>query len=107
MEDSNLRIPGPVPLPKDTLEIMSRQMINHRGLEYAMMLEEMSSNLKSVLMTKSDVYFITASGTGAMESAIVNTTSPGDNILSISIGWFGQRFGDISDAYGCLSLIHI
>ena len=101
MEDSNLRIPGPVPLPKDTLEIMSRQMINHRGLEYAMMLEEMSSNLKSVLMTKSDVYFITASGTGAMESAIVNTTSPGDNILSISIGWFGQRFGDISDAYGC------
>ena len=101
MEDSNLRIPGPVPLPKETLEIMSRQMINHRGHEYAMMLEEMSSNLKSVLMTKSDFYFISAAGTGAMESSIVNTTSPGDNILSISIGWFGQRFGDISDAYGC------
>lgn len=98
---SNLRIPGPVPLPQETLDLMSTQMMNHRGPEYAQMLEQMTKNLQTVLMTKSDVYFITASGTGAMETAIVNTTSPGDKILSISIGWFGERFAEISDAYGC------
>ena len=101
MKDTNLRIPGPVPLPQETLDLMSSQMINHRGQEYADMLDQMTNNLKTVLMTKSDVYFITASGTGGMESAIVNTTSPGDKVLSISIGWFGERFSEISDAYGC------
>ena len=101
MKDTNLRIPGPVPLPQETLDLMSSQMINHRGQEYADMLDQMTNNLKTVLMTKSDVYFITASGTGGMESAIVNTTSPGDKVLSISIGWFGERFAEISDAYGC------
>tara|TARA_B100000427_G_C15505780_1_gene593885 strand:+ start:1273 stop:2358 length:1086 start_codon:yes stop_codon:yes gene_type:complete len=101
MKDTNLRIPGPVPLPQETLDLMSSQMINHRGQEYAEMLDQMTNNLKTVLMTKSDVYFITASGTGGMESAIVNTTSPGDKVLSISIGWFGERFAEISDAYGC------
>lgn len=101
MKDTNLRIPGPVPLPQETLDLMSSQMINHRGQEYADMLDQMTNNLKTVLMTKSDVYFITASGTGGMESAIVNTTSPGDKVLSISIGWFGERFAEIADAYGC------
>ena len=98
---TNLRIPGPVPLPQETLDLMSSQMINHRGPEYAQMLDQMTKNLQTVLMTKSDVYFITASGTGGMETAIVNTTSPGDKILSISIGWFGERFAEISEAYGC------
>ena len=75
-----MRIPGPVPLPQETLDLMSSQMINHRGPEYAQMLDQMTKNLQTVLMTKSDVYFITASGTGGMETAIVNTTSPGDKI---------------------------
>jgi aspartate aminotransferase-like enzyme len=101
MDEINLRIPGPVPLPEETLQLMAKQMMNHRGKEYAEMLDSMTKNLKTVLMTKSDVYFVTASGTGGMETAIVNTTSPGDKVLAISIGWFGERFGEISDAYGC------
>ena len=68
--EPNLRIPGPVPLPDDVLEIAGRQMINHRGPEYARMLETMSDNLRTMLMTKNDVYFITSSGTGAMETAV-------------------------------------
>tara|TARA_Y100001936_G_C16088157_1_gene683523 strand:- start:271 stop:1287 length:1017 start_codon:yes stop_codon:yes gene_type:complete len=75
-------------------------MINHRGPEYADMLERMSANLKTVFMTKNDAYFITSSGTGAMETAIVNTISPGDKILSIIIGVFGERFAEIAEAYG-------
>jgi aspartate aminotransferase-like enzyme len=75
-------------------------MINHRGPHYADMLDRMSANLKTVLMTSNDVYFITASGTGAMEAAIVNTISPGDKVLSIVIGVFGERFSEIAETYG-------
>lgn len=96
----NLRIPGPVPLPDDILEAVGTQMINHRGPEYADMLARMTANLKTVFMTKGDVYFITSSGTGAMETAIANTLSPGDKVLALSVGFFGDRFADIAKAYG-------
>ena len=96
----NLRIPGPVPLPDDVLALAGSQMINHRGPEYADMLDRMTKNLKTVFMTKNDVYFITSSGTGAMETAVVNTISPGDKVLSIIIGVFGERFAEIAEAYG-------
>jgi len=96
----NLRIPGPVPLPEEVLQIAARQMINHRGPEYAEMLERMSENLRTMLMTRNDVYFITSSGTGAMETAVVNTISPGDKVLAIIVGWFGIRFAEIAEAVG-------
>jgi aspartate aminotransferase-like enzyme len=96
----NLRIPGPVPLPDDVLDLVGSQMINHRGPEYADMLDRMTANLRTVFMTKNDAYFITSSGTGAMETAIVNTISPGDKVLAISVGVFGDRFREIAEAYG-------
>ena len=89
-----------MPLPDDVLEIAGSQMINHRGPLYADMLDRMTANLKTVMMTANDVYFITASGTGAMEAAVVNTLSPGDRVLSIIIGAFGERFAEIAEAYG-------
>ena len=98
--EPNLRIPGPVPLPEEALQAAARQMINHRGPEYADMLERMSANLRTVLMTKNDVYFITSSGTGAMETAVFNTVSPGDKVLAIIIGFFGIRFAEIAEAVG-------
>ncbi len=98
--EPNLRIPGPVPLPENVLKIASRQMINHRGPEYAEMLTRMGDNLRTVFMTKNDVYFITSSGTGAMETAVVNTVSPGDKVLALVIGWFGIRFAEIAEAVG-------
>ena len=100
MSDLNLRIPGPVPLPEDVLKVGGRQMINHRGPEFADIINRMTTNFKTVLGTQGRAYFLTASGTGSMEAAIVNTLSPGDRILSISIGSFGNRFGDIAEAYG-------
>lgn len=96
----NLRIPGPVPLPDDVLELVGSQMINHRGPEYADMLDRMTANLRTVFMTQNDVYFITSSGTGAMETAVVNTLSPNDKVLAISVGVFGERFREIAEAYG-------
>ncbi len=98
-KESNLRIPGPVPLTATIRDIAASQMINHRGPVYADMLKQMTADLRSILLTKNDAYFITSSGTGAMEAAIANTLSPGDSVLAISIGGFGKRFADIAKAY--------
>jgi aspartate aminotransferase-like enzyme len=75
-------------------------MINHRGPEFADMQSRIMRRLKTFFRTQNEVYVLTASGTGAMEAAIVNVVSPGDHVLSVSIGEFGDRFADIADAYG-------
>lgn len=95
-----LRIPGPTPCPKEVLEAMSRQMINHRGPQFAQLLNEVTAKLKQVFQTKSDVFLLTGSGTGGLEAAIVNTLSPGDKVLSVSIGVFGERFANIAGQFG-------
>ena len=96
----NLRIPGPTPCPDDVREAMSRQMINHRGVEFSGMVTRITDGLKQLFETRNDVLTLTASGTGAMESVVVNTLSPGDRVLVVSIGSFGDRFARIAAAYG-------
>ncbi len=96
----NLRIPGPTPVPEDVLQASAAQMINHRGPEYKALIERVTDGLKRVLATEEDVFILTCSGTGAMEAAIVNMLSPGDHVLNVSIGVFGDRFAQISEAYG-------
>ena len=96
----NLRIPGPIPVPPDILEDMSRPMINHRGPEYKDLLLSATDRLKRVFETEGDVWIITGSGTAAMEAAVVNTLSPGDKVINATIGVFGNRFTDIASAFG-------
>ena len=96
----NLRIPGPIPVPDDILEIMSEPMINHRGPEFKDILLRTTDRLKQAFDTRNDLFIITSSGTGAMEAAIVNTLSPGDKILNANIGVFGERFEIIATRYG-------
>ena len=96
----NLRIPGPIPVPEDILESMARPMINHRGPEFKEILNRTTDRLKQVFETKGDVYILTASGTGAMEAAVVNTLSRGDKVLNVTVGVFGERFGEIAEVYG-------
>ncbi len=95
----NLRIPGPTPVPPEVLEANARPMINHRGREFADILDRVTSRLKEFFLTKNDLFILTTSGTGAMEAAVVNTLSPGDRVLVISIGAFGDRFANIAKAY--------
>jgi aspartate aminotransferase-like enzyme len=95
-----LRIPGPTPCPRQALEAMGRQMINHRGEEFGQILESITGKLKQTFQTKGDVFVLTASGTGGLEAAIVNTLSPGEEVLSLSNGAFGERFADIAARYG-------
>ena len=97
---TNLRLPGPTPVPDDVVEAMSRPMIDHRGVAFKEMLLRMTENLQAAFQTKNDVLVLTSSGTGSMEAAIVNTLSPGERVLNVSIGNFGDRFGEIARAYG-------
>ena len=95
-----LRIPGPTPCPPEVLQAMTKQMINHRGEEFVGILNEVTGKLKQLFQTENDVFILTGSGTGGLEAAIVNTLSPGDKVLSVSIGVFGERFATIAQRFG-------
>jgi aspartate aminotransferase-like enzyme len=98
--ETNLRIPGPTSLPSTVREAGARQMINHRGPEFAGMLERVTSGLKTFFGTGNDIVLITCAGSGGLEAAIVNTLSPGDKVLAVSIGAFGDRFARIATVFG-------
>ena len=95
-----LRIPGPTPCPDEVLQAMTKQMINHRGPEFGQILNEVTAQLKEAFQTSNDVFLLTGSGTGGLEAAVVNTLSPGDKVLSVSIGVFGDRFATIAQQFG-------
>ncbi len=96
----NLRIPGPTPCPDDVLEAVGGDMMNHRGPEFAALIKRVTEGLKWVFGVSSDVLALTASGTGGLEAAVVNTLSPGDRVLAVSIGVFGNRLASIAETYG-------
>ncbi len=97
---AQLRIPGPTPCPPEVLQAMAWPMINHRGPEFKRILHDVTDKLKQIFQTKNDVFILTGSGTGGLEAAIVNTLSPGDKVLSVSIGVFGDRFDSIARQFG-------
>ena len=98
----NLRTPGPIPLAEDVLEAMSWPMINHRGPEYADLLERTTGKLKQVFDTRGDMYIVTRIGhVRPWRRRIVNTAFAGtDRVLNLSIGAFGDRFGKIAEIFG-------
>src|SRR5229473_7334557 len=96
----NLRIPGPTPVPRKVLKEMAQPMINHRGPEFAAILKRITARLQYFFQTASPVLTYPASGTAGQESAIANLFSPGDHVLAISIGSFGNRFAKIAAIYG-------
>jgi len=98
--DQNLRVPGPTPIPREALEAQSAPMIDHRGTEFAELLGEISTGLATLIGTSGEVLLLTASGSGALEAAVVNTLSPGDRVLAVTIGSFGDRFAKIASAFG-------
>jgi aspartate aminotransferase-like enzyme len=75
-------------------------MVNHRGPEFKELLGRLQEGMKPFFGTTSDIAILTTAGTGGLEAAIVNTLSPGDRVLGVSIGAFGDRFAKIAEAYG-------
>ena len=95
-----LRIPGPTPCPEEVLQALARQMINHRGDEFKEILYRVTERLKEFFQTKNEVLLLTSSGTGGLEAAVVNTLSPGQKVLGVCGGVFGERFADIAEKFG-------
>ena len=95
-----LLAPGPTPVPPEVLLAMAQPIIHHRTPQFEAIFAEVQDGLKRLFATRQEVLILAASGTGAMEAAVTNTTSPGDRVLVVNGGKFGERWGKIAVAYG-------
>jgi len=96
-----LQIPGPTLVPDRVVRAMSQPLIDHRGPQFANLLKEVLEGLKKVFQTSSgEIVLNPGSGTGAWESCVVNTLSPGDRVLGCVNGHFSARFCDTASAHG-------
>lgn len=100
MKKRYLMAPGPTSVPARVLAAESKPMIHHRTSGFKEILTEVGEGLRYVYQTESDVYILTSSGTGAMEAAVTNLLSKGDKALVVRAGKFGERWGEICQAYG-------
>jgi aspartate aminotransferase-like enzyme len=96
--------PGPTPIPEQVLSALSRPIIHHRQEDFKEIFRRASEELKYLFQTKEDVIVLAASGTGAMEAAVVNLLSNGDSAICVDGGKFGQRWGHILRNYGVIPL---
>ena len=92
--------PGPTPVPDRVVRKMSAPILTHRSTEFSDLLRQVASGLQHVFRTDNDVLVLTASGSGAMEAAVVNLLAPGDRVLAISGGKFGGRWVELCATFG-------
>jgi aspartate aminotransferase-like enzyme len=95
-----LMTPGPTPVPPAVLDAMGQPIVHHRGPDFVAVLERCLGRLKDVFRTGSEVLLFTASGTGGMESVIANLCSPGERVLVVAAGYFGERWAQLAAAFG-------
>jgi len=98
--DLLIMIPGPTGLPPEVREALARPQIGHRTPEFAALIADCTAGLQYVFRTANDLLILTASGTGGMEAAVTNCLSPGDPVLAVSVGNFGERLGTIAEVFG-------
>jgi aspartate aminotransferase-like enzyme len=91
--------PGPTPIPNEVALAMSETMIHHRTPQFNKVFEQSREGLKKLFGTKNDVLMLASSGTGAMEASVANLFSPGDKVLVINGGKFGERWLNIANAF--------
>jgi alanine-glyoxylate transaminase / serine-glyoxylate transaminase / serine-pyruvate transaminase len=95
-----LQIPGPTPIPERILAAMSRQILDHRGLEFQKLGKRVLSGVKPLFKTANHVFIFPASGTGAWEAALTNTLSPGDKVLMCETGQFAVLWAVMAQRLG-------
>ena len=95
-----LLAPGPTPIPPEVLQAMAQPIIHHRTPEYEALFADVRRDLRILFQCQNEVLMFAASGTGAMEGAVVNTLSAGDHVVVIRGGKFGERWAEICEAYG-------
>ena len=99
-EKRHLLTPGPTPVPPEVLAAISQPVVHHRGPDFKPVYERTLVRLRDVFRTEREVLLFGSAGTGAMESAVANLCSPGERILVVSAGHFGERWQAIASAYG-------
>jgi aspartate aminotransferase-like enzyme len=95
-----LLTPGPTPLPEEVRLAMARDMIHHRKPDFLPIMRDVRAGLKYLFQTSQEVMPLAASGTGAMAAAVSNLFSPGEKVLCVEGGKFGERWGEICDMHG-------
>lgn len=97
-----LMTPGPVPVPVEVLKILAQPMEHHRTPEFAAVLDRVLKRLKAVFGTQERAFILTSTGSGGLECALVNVLSPGDEVLAIVSGKFGERWAEMAQTYGAV-----
>lgn len=100
MKEPLLLTPGPTLVPPSIREALARPMVHHRTQEFQAILKEVGEGLKKLFGTSQEVFILTSSGTGAMEAAVANLLSAGDEAVVIRGGKFGERWAEICEAFG-------
>ena len=100
MQKRFLLTPGPTPVPPEVLLASAEPVVHHRAPRFTEILKDVIAGLKYVFQTENDIIIFASSGTGAMEAAVVNTVSPGDQVLVASCGNFGERWNKLATTYG-------
>ena len=96
-----LQIPGPTNVPDRVLRAMDKAVMNHRGLAFAELSKQLFPKLRALFKTEAgQPIILPSSGTGAWESSLVNTLSPGDKVLAYVIGEFSGGYAKVADAFG-------
>jgi len=99
---TRLYTPGPTPLLPAAQFAMAAADMHHRTAEFRALFQKVLAQLKIFVGTKNDVLLLSSSGTGAMEAAVTNLTSPGDKVLVLTAGKFGERWTGLVKAFGCV-----
>src|SRR5665811_2029476 len=100
MQKRFLITPGPTPVPPEVLSALSEPVVHHRAPSFTEILKQVVAGLKHIYQTENDIIVLAASGTGAMESAVVNVVNPGDHVLVGSMGNFGERWKKLTATWG-------
>ncbi|WP_413560962.1 pyridoxal-phosphate-dependent aminotransferase family protein [Bdellovibrio sp. HCB209] len=99
-DEYSLLAPGPVNLHPEVRKALALPMIHHRTPEFDVILKRVLTGIRSVFQTKEDVYLLSCTGSGGMEALLVNTISPGDKVLAIVSGKFGERWAEMAKTFG-------
>jgi aspartate aminotransferase-like enzyme len=102
LRKSRLFTPGPTPILPAAQTAMASFAMHHRTTDFRALFTQVLADMKDFIGTKNDVLVLASSGTGVMEGSVSNLTSPGDKVLVLSAGKFGERWGNLAKAFGCV-----
>jgi aspartate aminotransferase-like enzyme len=102
LKKNRLFTPGPTPLLPQAQMAMASYGAHHRTAEFRALFTRVLADVKEFIGTKNDVLVLTSSGTGFMEASVSNLTSPGDRVLVLTAGKFGERWTALAKAFGCM-----